>query len=64
VSEQYEFATVRQVVSIVDNQHPANTEPLFRLWVTSGWEVVSVLAIPPTSNMCMCVAIGVIRRKV
>jgi len=64
MSERYEFATVRQEVSIVDNQHPANTDPLFMAWARDGWEVDSVLALPPTSSTAMCVAVGVIRRKV
>lgn len=56
------WVTARETVSIVDNQHPnAYVSPLFQMWIDKGWEIVSVMTLPPTSTIHMCVAVGVLR---
>lgn len=59
---KYDWVTVRQSQSIVDNQHPNFPATVFDNWVGDGWEIVSVTPMPPHSSMCSCEAIGVLRR--
>jgi hypothetical protein len=61
---QYEWVTAQQHVSCVDNQHPGRyrTE-LFERWVKEGWEIQSVMTLPPTSSLDMCIAVGLLKRK-
>ena len=58
----YEYITAMERPSITDNQHPNYPSPLFRQWTAEGWEVVSVTVLPPTSEIGMCKAVGVLRR--
>lgn len=60
---EYEWVTAREMPSVADNQTPGRyIAPLFRQWTREGWEIVSVMTLPPKSACDMCVAVGVLRR--
>lgn len=61
---EYEWITVCEQPSVIDNQHPAQVSPLFRQWTAAGWEIKSVNVFETTLSTCMCKAIGVLRRPV
>lgn len=57
------WVTVRENVNVTANQHPGPyIKPLFERWTNEGWEIVSVMTLPPDPHgIDMCVAVGVLR---